>query len=194
MIVALIPARGGSRRIPNKNIKPFFGKPIIQYSIEAAQRSFLFDRIVVSTDSREIAAVARKCGAKVSMRSPAMSRDEVGTQEVARDFLKTYGRGKNITELCVIYATAPLLAVEDLVEGHDVLQMGYTQYVMSVGTTPALHDAGQFYWGKKGAFAYYLQLLEEWTRMIPIDPSRDCDINTPADWLRAEQMFLDLRR
>ena len=77
MNVAIIPARGGSKRIPKKNIKEFFGKPIIAYSIEAAQKCKLFDRIIVSTDSSEIAEVAKKYGAEIPFMRPAQLADDL---------------------------------------------------------------------------------------------------------------------
>ena len=83
--VAIIPARGGSKRIPRKNIKPFAGKPIIAYSIEAALQSRLFDRVIVSTDDREIAAVAESFGAEVPFsRPPELADDHAGTSRCRR--------------------------------------------------------------------------------------------------------------
>ena len=100
--------------------------------------------------------------------------------------------GSDFLEACVIYATAPLLDVEDLQIGYEALQMPNTAFAFGVGTYPVLHDAGQFYWGKAIAFIDQLPLWDKWTRMIPISPARDCDINTPEDWARAEEMFSKL--
>ena len=85
--LALIPARGGSKRLPRKNVLPFRGRPMIGHSIRAARRSDLFDRIVVSTEDDEIAAVARAEGAEVAMRASALAADEARILDVALDFL-----------------------------------------------------------------------------------------------------------
>jgi pseudaminic acid cytidylyltransferase len=124
MIVAVIPARGGSKRIPRKNIKPFAGKPIIAYSIEAALESKLFDRVIVSTDDDEIAAVARNWGAEVPFRRPAELSDEyAGTSVVvahAVSWLAEQGQAPEF--ICCIYATAPFLDPADLCQGLDLLR------------------------------------------------------------------------
>jgi pseudaminic acid cytidylyltransferase len=189
--VCLIPARGGSRRIKRKNIKDFWGKPIIAYSIATARESELFDEIIVSTDDAEIAEVAQKYGASVYMRSAEMSEDIVGTQEVARDFLAHASR--DISVLCVMYATAPMIRLEDLQLAHDLVACDEVNYAFSVGTDP-LHDAGQFYFGHAVCFAEGDPLISPDTAMVPIPEERDCDINKMADWERAEAMFENLRR
>ncbi|MBI5558932.1 MAG: pseudaminic acid cytidylyltransferase [Deltaproteobacteria bacterium] len=123
MNVAIIPARGGSKRIPGKNIKPFAGRPIIAYSIEAALDSGLFDRVIVSTDSEEIAAVARQYGAETPfMRPAALSDDFTTTAEVvdhALRWLQEYD--ERVRHVCCIYATAPFIRPEDLRTGHELL-------------------------------------------------------------------------
>lgn len=122
--VAIIPARGGSKRIPKKNIKDFHGKPLIAYSIEVALKSKLFDKVIVSTDDDEIAKVAKKYGAEVPfIRPKELSDDFVGTGAViahAMNFLK--GAGEEIEYFCAIYATAPLLQVKYLQEGLEMLK------------------------------------------------------------------------
>jgi pseudaminic acid cytidylyltransferase len=188
MRVAIIPARSGSKRIPGKNIRMFHGKPIIAYSIEVALASTLFDYVFVSTDSDEIGRVAASHGASVWERDPALADDKTGTQEVAAEFLQ----GLNADEACVIYATAPLLSVQSLLEGHAALCLPHTQFSFAVGAKPVLHDAGQFYFGRAAAFAH-IPLWDRWSRMVQVPPERDCDINTEEDWLRAEQMFNNLR-
>lgn len=182
--ICLIPARGGSRRIPNKNIKDFKGKPIIAYSIAAAKESGLFDEIIVSTDSEEISEVAQKYGASVYIRSAAMSRDEVGTQEVAKDFLE---HAEGIDYLCVLYPCAPMVSVEDLRDAYYLLKRD-SVFVMTVGENP-LHDAGQFYFGLSDAFLNDEPLIGIDTNLILVERERDIDINTPDDWNKAVQMF-----
>lgn len=122
--VAIITARGGSKRIPKKNIKNFCGKPIIAYSIEAALKSELFDEIMVSTDDLEIAEVAKKYGANVPfMRSEKNSDDYATTEDVLKEVLKEYLKRKQQFEwVCCIYPTAPFVTSEKLIESFKYLQ------------------------------------------------------------------------
>jgi pseudaminic acid cytidylyltransferase len=133
MIVAVIPARGGSKRIPRKNIRLFAGKPMIGYPIESARRSGLFDRVVVSTDDEEIAAVARKFGAEVPFARPsALADDHTGTTEVIAHAVDWFnGRNIHASAFCCIYPTAPFIRSEDLDEGLRLLQTGRWRYVFS---------------------------------------------------------------
>ena len=186
--ICIIPARGGSQRIPRKNIKMFHGKPIIAYSIETAKESGLFECIVVSTDNKEIRKVAETYGAAVHMRPPEFGEDAVGTQDVAAECLDSMGYTGDMA--CVIYATAPLMNIADLRWGR-VCSEENSYYAFSVGTSP-LCDAGQFYWGPTEDFILGAQLIDPKTAMIPIVPGRVCDINTPEDWARAEQMYAAL--
>jgi pseudaminic acid cytidylyltransferase len=114
--LAVIPARGGSKRIPRKNVRPFHGKPIIAYSIEAALGSGLFDRVIVSTDDDEVAAVALRHGAETPFRRPAtLSDDHTGTNAVARHAVGWFDRaGQPVSEVCCLYATAPFVTPDDL--------------------------------------------------------------------------------
>lgn len=121
--IAIIPARGGSKRIPRKNIKDFLGKPIIAYSIEAAIQSGLFDEVMVSTDDNEIAEIAKKYGASVPfLRSKKNSDDYTGTGDVVYEIIKEYQNiGVDFEIGCCVYATAPLLTTEHLLEGYNLL-------------------------------------------------------------------------
>jgi len=103
MTICIIPARKNSRRIPGKNIKMFYGKPIIAYSIESAIESGLFDHVIISTDGEDIARIAKEYGVKAMIRSPHLSVNEVGTQEVARDVIQTLGILSH-ESVCVMYA------------------------------------------------------------------------------------------
>lgn len=118
--LAIIPARGGSKRIPRKNIKPFLGKPIIAYSIEAALKSSLFDEVMVSTDDEEIAEIARSFGAKVPLlRSPENADDFATTFDVLQEVNDYYASiGRSFDECCCIYATAPFVTSELLQSAH----------------------------------------------------------------------------
>lgn len=123
MIVAIIPARGGSKRIPHKNIKLFAGRPIISYSIEAALNTRLFDKVLVSTDSDEIKQVALKYGADVPfMRPESLSADTTDTDDVILHALHwLMDKSRKVDYACCIYATAPLLRVEYIRLGFELL-------------------------------------------------------------------------
>ncbi len=114
--IAIIPARGGSKRIPHKNIKEFLGKPMISYAIAAARQAEIFDHIVVSTDSQEIAKVAQQLGAEIyRMRPKELSDDFTGTGEVTRqEVLYLDSIGIKGDYICTIYATVPLIEAQDL--------------------------------------------------------------------------------
>ena len=121
--IAIIPARGGSKRIPRKNIKEFLGKPIIAYSIEAALQSKLFDEVMVSTEDEKIVEVAKKYGAKVPfMRSKENANDYVGLSEVIIEVLNKYNlQNKKFDNVCCILATAPFLKEQDLINTFNQL-------------------------------------------------------------------------
>jgi N-acylneuraminate cytidylyltransferase len=122
--VCIITARGGSKRIPKKNIKEFCGKPIIAYSIEAALESGLFDEVMVSTDSEEIAEVAKRFGAKVPfMRSAQTSNDFATTRDVLLEVLSEYEkRGRTFDTMVCVYPTAPFISAKRLVEANEVFE------------------------------------------------------------------------
>ncbi len=136
--VAIIPARGGSRRIPRKNIKPFHGKPLIAHSIEKAKKTNLFDRIVVSTDDEEIAEIARNYGAEVPfMRDRKLSDDHTTATDVIEQVLqKLEAEGEEIEYACAIYATAPLLQPQYLIEGFEKLKNSDAIYTFSAASMP----------------------------------------------------------
>ncbi len=161
MNVAIIPARGGSKRIPRKNIKEFFGKPIIVYSIEAAIKSKCFDKIIVSTDDKEITNIAIECGAEVPFIRPAeLSDDYAGTIPVIKHateyLLET---GIEINNVCCIYATAPFISHDDLITGLNLLKNKNCDYVLPV--TP---------------YAYPIQ------RSLKCNKSGFIEMNNPENW------------
>ncbi|MCF1426546.1 MAG: pseudaminic acid cytidylyltransferase [Shewanella sp.] len=133
MKIAVIPARGGSKRIPRKNIKLFHGKPIIAYSIEAALQSDCFDKLIVSTDDLEIAAVAREYGAEVPfLRPDEISDDYTTTMDVmAHAVYWCKNEGWDIEAACCIYATAPFVLPEYLQCGYELLQDTGVQFAFS---------------------------------------------------------------
>ena len=122
--IAIIPARGGSKRIPRKNIKDFFGKPLIAYSIQVALESNLFDKVIVTTDDEEIASIAKEYGAEIPFIRPCeLSGDFTGTGDVIKhaiNYLKE--QGEEFDYACTIYATAPLLQSKYLIEGFNKLK------------------------------------------------------------------------
>lgn len=122
--IAIITARGGSKRIPQKNIREFCGKPIIAYSIEAAIESNLFDEIMVSTDSEEIAVIARKYGAKVPfMRSEETASDFATTRDVLSEVLREYAKcGRTFDEMVCIYPTAPFITSNKLIDALELMR------------------------------------------------------------------------
>ncbi len=134
MRLAVIPARGGSKRIPRKNIKLFCGKPMIAWSIDAARHSGCFDQIVVSTDDTEIAEVARNCGAQVPFVRPAvLSDDHTGTTAVVAHAIDWFAaQGLSPEQVCCLYATAPFVNSDDLRRGLDVLYQTDCDYAFAV--------------------------------------------------------------
>lgn len=132
--VAIITARGGSKRIPRKNIRDFLGKPIIAYSIAAALESGCFDEVMVSTDDQEIAAIARRFGAKVPfLRSALSANDFAGTEDVLVEVLDEYYRRGDIFEYaCCLYPTAPFVTTEKLQSGYELLLQAEADTVLPV--------------------------------------------------------------
>lgn len=220
MRIAVIPARGGSKRIPRKNIKTFNGKPMIAWSIEAAKSSGLFERIIVSTDDAEIAEVSKQWGAEVPFTRPAeLSNDFAATTEViAHAALWGIEQGLTLESVCCIYATAPFVQVEEIKRGCEALDSGDWDYAFTVtdfaapifrsfkqteqgglemffpehfGTRSqdlpvALHDAGQFYWGRPEAWIQGKRIFDNRSKPIAIPRWRVQDIDTQEDWERAE--------
>lgn len=226
MKLAVIPARGGSKRIPRKNIKVFCGKPMIAWSIEAAKLSGLFEHIIVSTDDAEIAEVARQWGAEVPfMRPEELANDHAGTTPVIAHATQwALDQGLDVAAVCCIYATAPFVQVADLKRGFDSLNSGDWDYAFTVTdfASPifrsfkqtleggiemffpehfatrsqdlpvALHDAGQFYWGRATAWIEGMRIFDRHSKPVVIPRWRVQDIDTQDDWVRAELIFKQL--
>jgi N-acylneuraminate cytidylyltransferase len=138
MKIAVIPARGGSKRIPRKNIRSFLGKPVIGYSIEAALKSRLFDKVIVSTDDEEIAAVAKAFGAEIPfVRPKALADDFTGTNAVVKQAIEWHdANGMPISHACCLYATAPFVQPRYLIEGYERLRASGKSFVFSVTPYP----------------------------------------------------------
>ncbi|MEY8204732.1 MAG: pseudaminic acid cytidylyltransferase [Bermanella sp.] len=134
MNICIIPARGGSKRIPRKNIKPFMGRPMMAYSIEAAIESECFDRIIVSTDDEEMARVAVSLGAEVPFMRPAfLADDHTATVPVIKHAIESImAAGEQVTFACCIYATAPFIRAADLKQAFLKLKQANSDYCLSV--------------------------------------------------------------
>jgi N-acylneuraminate cytidylyltransferase len=215
--IAVIPARGGSKRIERKNIRPFCGKPIILYSIEAALNSGVFDEVIVSTDDEAIANAARSGGASVPFTRPSeLCGDFVGVAPVVAHAIEATG---GADRACLIYATAPFASPDDLKRAAEILadndfalsiaayeapifralKMDEGGFVSSIwreyeqsrsqDLPQAFHDAAHFCFGQAGAFLEGRSIFNSRTVGCLIDKRRVQDIDTPADWLRAEAMF-----
>lgn len=133
-IIAIIPARGGSKRIPRKNIKKFLGRPIIYYPIKAALESGLFDEVMVSTDDQEIAKIAKKFGAKVPfLRSAKNSSDKATTDAVIEEVIHKYQKcGQKFDVVCCIYPTAAFVTAKKLKSAQDLLKKSGADVVIPV--------------------------------------------------------------
>lgn len=134
MKIAVIPARGGSKRIPRKNIRRFAGRPIVAYSIQAAIDSGLFDRVIVSTDDEEIASVAQEYGAEAPFLRPSqLADDHTGTNAVIKHAIEWFEEnGEAIDYACSIYATAPFLQKRYLQEAFSRLSLSTMSYAFAV--------------------------------------------------------------
>jgi len=134
--VAVIPARGGSKRIPRKNIREFFGQPMIAWSIAIARKCDLFDRILVSTEDEEIAKVARTFGAEVPFKRPLELADDftITGKVMAHSVLWMHKQGWQPTGVCCIYATAPFIREGDLKKACEIFESAKWLYVFSATT------------------------------------------------------------
>ena len=150
--VAIITARGGSKRIPRKNIKEFVGKPIIQYSLQAAMAADIFEEIMVSTDDDEIAAVAKKAGAIVPFKRSLEAADDFATTaQVLTEVLLSYQKaGKHFKYACCIYPTAPFVTAKKLADAFDLLKnsdadavLPITKFSFPIWRSFKLNDTGK---------------------------------------------------
>lgn len=223
MRIAVIPARGGSKRIPRKNIRPFLGQPIMAYSIQAALQSGLFQQVIVSTEDPEIAEVALKCGAQVPFVRPAAIADDYAiTADVIAHAVDWYAQqGQTVDYACCIYATAPFVSAQALRQGAEKLQAKGLDFVFSATAynfpiaraitltaedrvamlqpehrltrsqdlPKAYHDAGQFYWGRAQAWQQKAPIFGEQSSVVLLPSHAVCDIDTEADWRRAEVLY-----
>lgn len=131
--IAIIPARGGSKRLPRKNVLPLFGRPILAYTVEAALRSGLFARVIVSTEDEEIAAAGRAAGAEILGRADALAGDRARIVDVCRDVLeRTAAGGAPADRFCCLLPTAALRDADDIAGAARLLVPGTADFVMGV--------------------------------------------------------------
>ncbi len=131
--LAIIPARGGSRRLPRKNVAEFRGRPIIEWTIDAARACRCFDRIVVSTEDADIAATARAAGAEVSDRPESLAADDASLIDVGLDLLdREEDQGRRYDIVAFLYATAPLRHGDDISAVLDLIEPGVCEFAMAV--------------------------------------------------------------
>ena len=215
MSVAILPARGGSKRIPRKNVRPFLGRPAIAWPIDAARA--VFDRVVVTTDDAGIAEVARGAGAEVPfLREAGLADDHTGTTEVIADAVGRLDLPADEPVAC-IYPTAMLLTTDDLREG--LARLDGATWVLSLGEyrtpirrayaregdrfaaiepaampmrsqdlAPAYYDAGQFYLARAGTWRDADARVWDGAAGVVLPETRAVDVDTPEDWDRAERM------
>jgi CMP-N-acetylneuraminic acid synthetase len=189
--IAIITARGGSKRIKNKNIISFFGKPMIFYSINCAKKSKLFSEIFVSTDSKKIKKISLKYGASVPfLRTKKLSDDITGTREVVKSFLQNLK--KKYKYVCCIYPTAPLMRVRDLIRGYEKIKKNASNYIFSGNISKKSEnsfffnnknfvDSGQFYWATYETWIKKSKIINEKSLIIKIPELYSQDLNTYED-------------
>ncbi len=193
MKIAVIPARGGSKRIPRKNIKTFFGKPMIAWSIDIAKASALFDHIIVSTDDIEIAEIANAFGAEVPfMRPDELSNDFVGTTAVIAHATKwALSQGWDLDAICCIYATAPFIQVTDLKVGWDTLESGDWDYAFTVTdfASPILRSFKETDEG--GIEMFFPEHFENRSQDLPVafHDAAQFYWGRPSTWMEGKALF-----
>ena len=217
--IAILPARGGSKRIEHKNCKTFCGRPVIEYSIEAARESGCFRRVVVSTDDDDILRISKAAGADVFWRSPRYATDKAIMAEAVIECLRAYGKkGEIFDHGCVLYPVAPFITPARLREGLAKLTEGY-EVVCPVWRGPAVersmvleggrlssrfpefngvnsngwpdsyYHAGQWFWFDATALILNETLMPEKTGAVVIDRNEAVDIDTIEDWRWAERLY-----
>jgi pseudaminic acid cytidylyltransferase len=221
--IAVIPARGGSKRIPHKNIKFFADQPMISYAIRTAFESQLFDHVIVSTDDVEIADIARSYGAEIPFIRPSeLSDDHTSTVPVISHAIKTCLEiGWKFNSVCCIYPCVPFLMANDLIDSFQLFSSSKTLFCLPVVEFPcaiqraltldargmvtpispeyelvrtqdlitSYHDAGQFYWGSSTAWISTNRIHSNAIGYI-MPAQRAIDIDTTADWIRAELIMV----
>jgi CMP-N-acetylneuraminic acid synthetase len=226
-VLGLVPARGGSKGIPRKNIRILAGRPLLEYTAEAAAQAHRLDRVILSTDDDEIAEVGRRCGLEVSfLRPPELARDETPTVDVVQHALNWLeARGAVFDAVCLLQPTSPLRRAEDIdacVElcersGADAVvtivpvppehnphwvyfQSGDGELRLATGESapiprrqdlpPAFHRDGSVYVTRTEVLRRQNSLYGRRLLGYPLDGARSINIDTPADWDRAEALLV----
>ncbi|MDA9806249.1 pseudaminic acid cytidylyltransferase [Alphaproteobacteria bacterium] len=217
--LAIIPARRNSKRIPQKNIKIFDGRPIIEYVIQTCIKSKIFDDVIVSTDCSEISKISKNAGASVPfIRDANLSDDFTPTINVVKHAIKFFKKKDiNFHSICCVYATAPFLTSEVLFQGLKKLQSHNCNFVFAAGVFSSsvlraidedgsmlfpkhklsrsqdlksyYYDAGQFYWGTIEAFERNSSILGNKALPLQVDQRLAIDIDTIDDWHDAETLW-----
>lgn len=220
--MAIVPARGGSKRIPRKNIRPFLGEPLLARTLRNLRDATLFDRIVVSTDDEEIAGVARQAGGEVPFERPYdLAGDHAATQPVVAHAILELGLERD-AEVCVVYPAAVFTTIDDLRTTIELLRSSPGAAYVAVATgfgapiqralrrrrdgtcemvwpehrrtrsqdlEEFYHDAGQFYWGRAGAWIDDEPMFAGTTLLHVVPRWRTQDIDDLEDWALAELLF-----
>ena len=208
--IAIIPARIGSKRIKEKNIKYFFKKPIIAYSILLAKKSKLFKKIIVSTDSKKIANISKKYGASIEfLRPKKLSTDNSQIPEVVLHAIKKIKKKYSFSYVCCIFPVAPMIEPKDLRKSFKILQKSNFNYIFPVykskkknnclflnsngsikkviknsknNKSILYNDAGQFYWGKKETWESKKKIFGKKSFVMKLEKDKAIDVNTTEDW------------
>lgn len=216
-IVAVITARGGSKRIPRKNIKEFMGKPMLAYAVEAAVNSKVFDEVMVSTDDVEIAEIAKQFGAKVPfMRSEKTANDFATTADVLEEVVSEYKkRGKTFDELCCIYPCVPFLTVDVINNAYEKFKTSgadrlipVVKYSFPIQRAFKLNEQGLLEYREPenapkrsqdlepmyhdvGMFYFYKteKMNSDKIAMLEMDEALVQDIDNDSDWQMAEMKY-----
>ncbi len=216
-IVAVITARGGSKRIPRKNIKEFMGKPMLAYAVEAAVNSKVFDEVMVSTDDVEIAEIAKQFGAKVPfMRSEKTANDFATTADVLEEVVSEYRkRGKTFDELCCIYPCVPFLTADVIKNAYEKFKTSgadrltpVVKYSFPIQRAFKLNEQGLLEYREPenapkrsqdlepmyhdvGMFYFYKteKMNSDKIAMLEMDEAMVQDIDNDSDWQMAEMKY-----
>ena len=214
MNIALIIARAGSKRIKKKNIKFFFGKPVIAYSIKTALNSKIFSRVIVSTESNRISEISKKYGAEIAFKRPKkLADDKTSTISVIKHAINKLSLNKKKINVCCIYPVAPLLTRKILISGYNKFQKLNADFLVTVlkkkkarnrfffinkngflyetknKNKTLYQDAGQFYWGKSKSILKFSSMFKG--RVVPliITEKNGIDVNTSKDWKKLTNLY-----
>lgn len=222
--ICIIPARGGSKRIPNKNIKIFNGNPLITYTIDIIKKSKLFDKIIVSSDNPKTLKIAKKNNCSTHIRTPFYANDYIDTISTISKIIKDLDQEYNINKVCCVYPTSIFLNRKNLLEAFSKLEKK-NNYVFSAAKFPHpiqraffekknkikifdkktmlkktqnlkefYYDAAQFYLGWKNSWLKKKNILDGPNKFVKLDPSTFQDIDNIDDWKIAVKKWKVLKK